>query len=104
MSAEERFWWYSRYFDVVEVNSSFYAIPSPDTTALWVTRTPSEFVFNVKAYGMLTGHHANAARLPKLPNELRKVLPASLRKKRTGRWSLPSARSSDPAVRPTSRD
>jgi len=28
MTAEERLWWYSRFFDVVEVNSSFYAIPS----------------------------------------------------------------------------
>jgi uncharacterized protein YecE (DUF72 family) len=32
MSAEERLWWYSRFFDVVEVNSSFYAIPSVSTT------------------------------------------------------------------------
>ena len=31
MTPEERLWWYSRYFDVVEVNSSFYAIPAPDT-------------------------------------------------------------------------
>jgi uncharacterized protein DUF72 len=26
MSAEERLWWYSRFFDVVEVNSTFYAL------------------------------------------------------------------------------
>ena len=82
MSAEERLRWYSRHFDVVEVNSSFYAIPSPDMTSQWVTRTPPEFLFNVKAYGLLTGHHADAARLP---DELRALLPASIRKKRTGR-------------------
>jgi uncharacterized protein YecE (DUF72 family) len=28
MTAEERLWWYARYFDVVEVNNSFYAILS----------------------------------------------------------------------------
>ena len=25
MKAEERLWWYSRFFDCVEVNSTFYA-------------------------------------------------------------------------------
>ena len=79
MTAEERLWWYSRYFDVVEVNSSFYAIPSTETTASWVDRTPSNFLFNVKAYGLLTGHAVDAARLPEALNTL---LPASARKKR----------------------
>jgi uncharacterized protein YecE (DUF72 family) len=62
MTAEERLWWYSKYFDVVEVNSSFYAIPSVDTTRAWVERTPAGFVFNVKAYALLTGHHVDPAR------------------------------------------
>ena len=34
MTAEERLWWYSRYFDVVEVNSTFYALPAVSTTTL----------------------------------------------------------------------
>ena len=29
MSAEDRLRWYARFFDCVEVNSSFYALPSP---------------------------------------------------------------------------
>jgi uncharacterized protein YecE (DUF72 family) len=29
MSAEERLWWYSRFFDVVEVNSTFYGPSRP---------------------------------------------------------------------------
>jgi uncharacterized protein YecE (DUF72 family) len=82
MTAEERLWWYSRFFDVVEVNSSFYAIPSVDTTASWVERTPAGFLFNVKAFGLLTGHHLDAARLP---DALRKMLPASARKQQRGR-------------------
>jgi uncharacterized protein YecE (DUF72 family) len=40
MSAEERLRWYSRFFDAVEVNSTFYALTSADTAALWVARTP----------------------------------------------------------------
>jgi uncharacterized protein YecE (DUF72 family) len=76
MSAEERLWWYSRFFDVVEVNSSFYAIPSVETAKAWVSRTPPGFLFNVKAYGLLTGHHIDAARLPE---PVRKMLPRTVR-------------------------
>ena len=82
MSAEERLWWYSRFFDVVEVNSSFYAIPSIDTTTGWAARTPPGFLFNVKALGILTGHDTESARLP---DELRRLLPRALRTKRVGR-------------------
>jgi uncharacterized protein YecE (DUF72 family) len=82
MTAEERLWWYSRYFDAVEVNSSFYAIPSPETASGWVSRTPPDFLFNVKAHGLLTGHHVDATRLP---DELRKLLPAAVRRKQSGR-------------------
>jgi uncharacterized protein YecE (DUF72 family) len=81
MSAEERLWWYSRFFDVVEVNSSFYAIPSTETAKAWVSRTPPEFLFNVKAYGMLTGHHIDAARLPE---PLRRMLPRTVPTKMAG--------------------
>jgi hypothetical protein len=72
MTAEERLWWYSRFFDAVEVNSSFYAIPSAAATALWARRTPPGFLFNVKAYGLLTGHYLDVARLP---DELKTMLP-----------------------------
>jgi uncharacterized protein YecE (DUF72 family) len=84
MTAEERLWWYSRFFNVVEVNSSFYAIPSADMTKLWVARTEPDFLFNVKAYGLLTGHHIDAARLP---DALRDLLPADSRTKKVGRIS-----------------
>src|SRR5690242_15542029 len=86
MSAEERLWWYSRFFDAVEVNSTFYALPSADTTALWVARTQPSFIFDVKAYGLLTGHYLDAARLPEA---LRNSLPVGMRSKKTGR--LPSS-------------
>jgi integrase len=36
MTAEEQLWWYARYFDVVEVNNSFYAILSfAKTSPAW---------------------------------------------------------------------
>ena len=64
MAPEDRLWWYSRFFDCVEVNSSFYAPLSARHAVAWVKRTPPGFVFSVKAYGLLTGHHLDAARLP----------------------------------------
>ncbi|MGH7398104.1 MAG: DUF72 domain-containing protein [Candidatus Rokuibacteriota bacterium] len=64
MKAEERLWWYSRFFDCVEVNSTFYAPLSPRNAVLWAKRTPPGFLFSVKAYALLTGHHLDAGRLP----------------------------------------
>lgn len=76
MKAEERLWWYSRFFDCVEVNSTFYAPLSARNAVLWAQRTPPGFHFNVKAYGLLTGHHLDATRLPE---PLAAMLPATAR-------------------------
>jgi uncharacterized protein YecE (DUF72 family) len=64
MSAEARLRHYASVFDVVEVNSSYYAIPDIRNTQRWVERTPAGFVFHVKAYSLLTGHHPRAETLP----------------------------------------
>lgn len=82
MTAEERLWWYGHFFDTVEVNSSFYAIPSVETTTGWVQRTPPGFLFNAKAYGLLTGHHVDIARAPEA---LKRLLPAAARRRGRGR-------------------
>jgi len=82
MTPEERLWWYGHFFDAVEVNSTFYAIASRDTTSAWVERTPPGFVFDIKAYGLLTGHDVDVARLP---DALGRLLPASLRRRDRGR-------------------
>jgi uncharacterized protein YecE (DUF72 family) len=39
---------YARAFDTVEVDSTFYAIPSPKTVHGWAERTPAEFKFALK--------------------------------------------------------
>ncbi len=81
MKAEERLWWYSRFFDAVEVNSTFYAPLSAQNAVLWAKRTPPGFLFSVKAYALLTGHHLDAARLPP---PLAALLPASARPNERG--------------------
>jgi uncharacterized protein YecE (DUF72 family) len=56
MSAEERLRFYAEQFPIVEVDSTYYAPPSERNSVLWLERTPKDFVFNVKAYSILTGH------------------------------------------------
>jgi uncharacterized protein YecE (DUF72 family) len=55
-TSEERLRHYAARFDVVEVDSPFYRLPTPETTARWAERTPESFVFHVKASAELTGH------------------------------------------------
>ena len=45
---------YAEHFDTVEVNSSFYRVPSADTTAAWAKRTPDGFDFSLKLYQKFT--------------------------------------------------
>ena len=45
---------YSRRFDTVEVNSTFYRLARRDAVAAWVDQTPPEFLFAVKASRYLT--------------------------------------------------
>lgn len=83
MTAEARLRFYARFFDTVEVNSSYYAIPDVRNAARWVERTPPGFVFNVKAYALLTGHHVKAGALPA---DVEALLPAA--PKRTPRGDI----------------
>jgi len=46
--------YYAEHFDTVEVNSTFYRVPSPDLSARWLARTPSSFEFSVKLYQKFT--------------------------------------------------
>jgi uncharacterized protein YecE (DUF72 family) len=45
---------YSSHFDTVELNNSFYRLPSKDTFAHWRDGTSEHFVFSVKASRYLT--------------------------------------------------
>jgi uncharacterized protein YecE (DUF72 family) len=63
-SAAQRLRYYAGQFPLVEVDSTYYAPPSERNSRLWVERTPAGFTFNVKAFGLLTGHPARVDRLP----------------------------------------
>jgi uncharacterized protein YecE (DUF72 family) len=46
--------YYSRQFDTVEVNSTFYRLARPTAVANWLKQTPENFVFALKASRYLT--------------------------------------------------
>ena len=74
-TAEQRLKYYASVFDVVEIDSSYYAIPSQRTVHLWAERTPPGFIFHIKAYSLLTGHGTD---LRSLPSEVRDMLPLAI--------------------------
>ncbi len=45
---------YAEHFDTVEVNSSFYRVPTVQTTKSWASRTPERFAFSLKLYQKFT--------------------------------------------------
>jgi uncharacterized protein YecE (DUF72 family) len=63
-TAEKRLAYYARHYPVVEVDATYYAPPAEQTAALWAQRTPADFTFNIKAFGLLTGHPSKVAALP----------------------------------------
>jgi len=69
---EERLKHYASVFPVVEVDSTYYGLPSERNSALWVERTPVDFTFHVKAFSAMTGHPTRQRGLPKA---IREALP-----------------------------
>lgn len=73
-SAESRLRFYASQFPVVEVDSSFYGLPTEGTAGSWVERTPEDFVFDVKAFRLFTQHPTP---LLALPRDIKEALPVA---------------------------
>jgi uncharacterized protein YecE (DUF72 family) len=58
---------YSRHFDTVEVNNSFYRLPSSSAFAAWRNQAPPGFLYAVKASRYLT--HLKKLKDPEVPLE-----------------------------------
>src|SRR4029450_1076486 len=56
---------YATRFPMVEVDATYYSPPAEATAALWAQRTPSDFVFNIKAFSLLTGHPTKVSAIHK---------------------------------------
>ena len=64
-TADERLRFYATRFATVEVDSSYYGLPSARNAQLWAERTPADFSFVVKAFRLFTLHHTAPDALPK---------------------------------------
>jgi uncharacterized protein YecE (DUF72 family) len=51
---------YSRIFDHVEVNSTFYGAPKPAAIAQWIAATPAGFLFDIKLHRVFSQSPAKA--------------------------------------------
>ncbi|EPR16475.1 hypothetical protein M527_20550 [Sphingobium indicum IP26] len=54
MAAKNWFAFYAEQFDTVEINNSFYRLPSPETVDKWREQAPSGFCYAAKANRYLT--------------------------------------------------
>jgi uncharacterized protein YecE (DUF72 family) len=77
-TAEERLAYYASQFPLVEVDATYYALPSPGLAELWRERTPPDFTFDIKAHALMTGQPTETKRLPKA---IREALPVELASK-----------------------
>jgi len=77
-SAEARLQYYASQFSIVEVDSSYYALPSERTSGLWVRRTGDRFIFDIKTFRLFTQHPTP---LTSLPKDIREALPAEVKEK-----------------------
>src|SRR5712672_2883746 len=76
LPARARLAWYAEHFDTVEVDSTFYRLPSESMVQGWADRTPDDFVMHVKAFGLMTRHPVKAETIPE---DLRAEMPVDER-------------------------
>jgi uncharacterized protein YecE (DUF72 family) len=75
--------YYAQHFSTVEVDSTYYRVPTESMVRGWAERTPNGFVMHVKAFGLMTRH---PVKLEQVPPDLRDGLPVDDR----GRVDRPS--------------
>jgi uncharacterized protein YecE (DUF72 family) len=68
LPVKQWFAFYARHFDTVEVNGSFYRMPSAEAFEAWRRQAPPDFVYAVKASRFLT--HRKKLKDPEQPLKL----------------------------------
>ena len=76
LPAKERLAYYAERFDTVEVDSTYYRLPSEAMVRGWAERTPQGFTFHVKAFALMTRH---PVKVEVLPEDLRAEMPVDER-------------------------
>ena len=68
LASKDRLRYYAERFDTVEIDSTYYRLPGAGMSAGWAERTPPGFLFQIKAFGLMTRH---PVRIEQLPADLR---------------------------------
>jgi uncharacterized protein YecE (DUF72 family) len=76
LPAKERLAWYAEHFDTVEVDSTYYRLPTESMVQGWAERTPPDFTMHVKAFGLMTRH---PVKVETIPEDLRDQMPVDER-------------------------
>ncbi|HVV58867.1 MAG TPA: DUF72 domain-containing protein [Gaiellaceae bacterium] len=74
--AQARLAYYAERYSSVEVDSTYYRVPTEQMVRGWAERTPDGFVVHVKAFGLMTRH---PVRIEQVPPDLRDGLPVDHR-------------------------
>jgi len=74
--AKERLAYYAEHFDTVEVDSTYYRLPSESMVQGWADCTPDGFTMHVKAFGLMTRH---PVKVEVLPEDLQSAMPVDER-------------------------
>src|SRR5207302_7462676 len=69
---KERLPYYAERYSTVEVDSTYYRVPTEQMVRGWADRTPKDFVMHVKAFGLMTRH---PVKLEQVPPDLRDDAP-----------------------------
>jgi uncharacterized protein YecE (DUF72 family) len=79
--------YYSSVFPTVEVDSTFYALPTFQDCHQWAQRTPPDFTFHIKTFSLFTTHKT---RTHSLPADIRRTLAPDLQAKtQLDPWEVP---------------
>jgi uncharacterized protein YecE (DUF72 family) len=62
---DARLAFYAKQFDLAEIDSTYYALPSKKNVERWAAAVPSGFRFNVKAFALFTQHPTQTRSIPK---------------------------------------
>ena len=70
--------YYAERFDMAEIDSTYYALPSRKNIERWSSATPEGFRFNVKAFALFSQH---PTRMSSVPRSFHEALPEEVRQK-----------------------
>ncbi|HZP25877.1 MAG TPA: DUF72 domain-containing protein [Dehalococcoidia bacterium] len=74
----ERLAFFAKHFDLAEIDSTYYALPSRKNFERWAAAVPDGFRFAVKAMALFTQH---PTRMSAIPASFRERLPAEIAKR-----------------------